>query len=436
MSIFNFYNEIANDYEMLVPDKRVGLVIFNLYQKQKNGDISASHFSEEEIIKSIKEVRKDLKTEQKEQFNQAIKALQKYFLWRDEDKRVYRFRPYALKWCNAIEELLIETFNPTEIQKGFKHLINTLSEAQFESWYNLTFNSYAYKISSQISALDRQVANAVIDFRAKVSNDATYDIVKLKNIVDTLDDIKNKTDELNSAFSGSHEINRLLTDYMAKPENFAYSDRILQVINFFKDIRENLKIISRKIDGVKPKLNEYVRDINRMDFYKHFKLFLKFILEKSKTDKNRIHLPDAIPNQILGFKEQSKFIIIRETIDKREFNSSRSTKINLPGEDKEETARQLKKANDYFELQKKIKYYIVEIEKRLKLNNELDFSAYFYEVLEKENGNYNILVKLAFQTIKKYHQSKDYDILISNEKVKVVLFPKISIWKTIIYKKF
>ncbi len=435
MSIFNFYNEIANDYEMLVPDKRIGLVIFYLYQKQKNGDVSANQFSEEEIIKSIREVRKDLKTDQKEQFNQAIKALQKYFLWRDEDKRIYRFRPYALKWCNAIEELLLETFNPTEIQKGFKHLINSLNEAQFESWYNLTFNTYAYKISSQISALDRQVAIAVTDFRAKISSDETYDIVKLKSIVDTLDDIKNKTDELNSAFSGSHEINRLLTDYLSKPENFVYSDRILLVISFFKDIRENLKIISRKIDGVKPKLNEYIRDINRQDFYKRFKLFLKFVLEKSETDKSGVHLPNAILCQPFGFKEQSKFIIIRETIDKREFNSPRSSKVVLPEEDKEETTRQLRKANEYLAFQKKVKEYLIEIEKRLKQSNELDFSAFFFEVLEKENGNNDIVVKLSFQAMKKYNQSKDYNIIISEERVNTPLFPKISIWKTIIYKK-
>ena len=73
-----------------MPDRKYGLVVFHLYHKQRKGEIEST-FSEDEIIKSIKEVRKELKTEQKEQFNSVIKSLQKYYLWRDEEKKVYRF---------------------------------------------------------------------------------------------------------------------------------------------------------------------------------------------------------------------------------------------------------------------------------------------------------------------------------------------------------
>ena len=64
MSLFNLYNEIEKEYENLIPLKQEGLVLFHLYQKQKDGDIG-KEFSEEEIIKSLREIRYDLKTNQK-----------------------------------------------------------------------------------------------------------------------------------------------------------------------------------------------------------------------------------------------------------------------------------------------------------------------------------------------------------------------------------
>ena len=71
MSLFNLYNEIEKEYENLIPLKQEGLVLFHLYQKQKDGDIG-KEFSEEEIIKSLREIRYDLKTNQKIQFNNIV----------------------------------------------------------------------------------------------------------------------------------------------------------------------------------------------------------------------------------------------------------------------------------------------------------------------------------------------------------------------------
>lgn len=78
MSLFNLYNEIEKEYENLIPLKQEGLVLFHLYQRQKDGNIG-KEFSEEEIIKSLREIRYDLKTYQKEQFNHTIKYFQNIF---------------------------------------------------------------------------------------------------------------------------------------------------------------------------------------------------------------------------------------------------------------------------------------------------------------------------------------------------------------------
>lgn len=64
MSLFNLYNEIEKEYENLIPLKQEGLVLFHLYQRQKDGNIG-KEFSEEEIIKSLREIRYDLKPTRK-----------------------------------------------------------------------------------------------------------------------------------------------------------------------------------------------------------------------------------------------------------------------------------------------------------------------------------------------------------------------------------
>jgi hypothetical protein len=422
------------EFEFLLPERNVGLVIFHLFQKLKNKDISAT-FTEDEIVKSIREVRKDIKTEQKEQFNQTIKSLQKYYLWRDEEKRVYRFRPYAIKLCEAINEILFENFNPTEIQKDFKLLLNELKEKQFEQWYEYFFSKYSDKVGTQISALDRQIFMEVSEFRQKISDDETYDIVVLKNIVEKLEEIRKKTDELNVAFDSSYEINRFLMDFLSEPKNATYTEKVNRVINFFKDVRENLKIISKKIDSLKPKLNEYIRDINRKDFYKKFKAFIKFTLDTSIIEKGEIALPQEISRCAIGMSSKPRFIIIKESLDIENIHSPRNMRLQAPQYNKEKAIEKLHNENERLLLNKRVKGYLRELESKLEKTKEVDFSIYFFDILNREKGNINVVVKLAYLVMNKYNRHQEFGISITGEKISNHKYPSISVWQTIIYKK-
>lgn len=82
MSVFNLYNEIEQELHFLLPKRRMMLIVFHLYHRMKEHELERT-FTEEDIKKSIRAVHSHLKTEQSEQWNQVIRALQKYFLWRD-----------------------------------------------------------------------------------------------------------------------------------------------------------------------------------------------------------------------------------------------------------------------------------------------------------------------------------------------------------------
>lgn len=436
MDSYKFYTEIEEEFEFLMPERKIGLVIFHLFQKKKNDDISST-FTENEIIESIKKVRQDIKTDQKEQFNHTIKFLQKYYLWRDEDKRVYRFRPMAIKICEMFDDVLFRTFTPTQIEKDFKYIQNKLEqdENNFGQWYNYTFTGYKDKVNSQISALDRQMENAVDAFRSKIINEYSYNIIALKEITDKLNEIGQKADELNMAFSGSHQITRLLTKILSISDNSPYSEEINLVISFFKDIRENLKIISKRIDRIKPKLNEYIRDINRQDFFKKYKSFMKVLLAQSTSQNNQLCLPIWLPKCEIQPQNSSKFVIIKDNWDKENIYRPKTSKLIISIPNKEETQKRLIEVNNSLELQMRIKSYLSELDKKCETAFEVDFSEYFFSVLEKENGNVDISAQLAYYAMNKYHRDKEFEVSITEERVCQHKYPTISIWKTIIYKK-
>lgn len=435
MSFFNLYNEIEKEYENLIPLKQEGLVLFHLYQKQKNGDIG-KQFSEDEIIKSLREVRYDLKTYQKEQFNQTVKYYQKYFLWRDEKNRLYRFKPFTKKWCRLIENILEETFNPTQLQREFLFLSNTLNEQTFEEWYNTVFDGYSQRVDTQINVLYIQIDRLVVDFRRQISKEHTYDLSALKIIVDTLEDIRSKTEELNNAFSGAHDIQNKLLKSNIITEDALLNRQRAHVLSFFQEVRGNLKIISKRIDSVKPRLNEYIRNINRHDFYIRFKRFFNYLLEKSSLEKGKIHFPDGIPNIPIRYIQQPKFIIVKENFDGASLSRFKTAKSKVPAINDVETESRFLIEKERIEVQKRINLYLLNLESQLTTSREIDFSDFFFEVLKKEDGNICVCVKLAHRTMSKYYRDiNTFGISISNELVSISEYPMIKIWKTIIYRK-
>lgn len=181
MSVFNLYNEIEQELHFLLPKRGMMLIVFHLYHRMKEHELERT-FTEEDIKKSIRVVHSHLKTEQNEQWNQVIRVLQKYFLWRDVEQGTYCFRAYAQQLCEEVEKVLYDTFSPTQIEKYFKYIQNLLDVNDFEGWYQTAFNGYVGKVSLQISTLDCQVVAAVADFKNKISADESYDVVVLKGI--------------------------------------------------------------------------------------------------------------------------------------------------------------------------------------------------------------------------------------------------------------
>ncbi|MDR0681602.1 MAG: hypothetical protein LBG15_07135 [Dysgonamonadaceae bacterium] len=436
MDAFNLYNEVKQEYNNLLPNKKVMLVIFHLYQRIENKELDTT-FTEDEILKSIKYVWKnEIKTEQTVQFNNTIRSLQKFFLWRDENKGLYSFRPYAELLCAEVAKVLSDTFNPTEIERDFKHIQKQLEIEPFEMWYQYTFDGYRRKVSAQTSVLDRKVAKAITEFRTEINQNDDYNISSLKNIVDILSGLGIQTRELNIAFRSSRQIEDWMIDFQKEEKGVAYFKETTDVIRYFKDIRNKLQIIGRKIDGIKPKLDEYINNVNQQDFYRKFKLLLKYTLDNAQLSKNgEICLPSNIPNECILPDKLQKFLIIKENWNLGQIPSQRSSKVVVPTTNKEASLLELKRCNEQTAMFKRIKQYLNELEHQLNISKEVDFSMCFFEVMEKEDGDVNIAARFASRATEKYFKSKIHQVEIQKEKISYPLYPTITVWKTTIYKR-
>lgn len=433
MSDFNVYTEIKQEFRYLFPGRKVSLIIFHLYQRVQMGEIDST-FTEDDIMKSVQYVDPAEKNNKHQSWNELIRNLQKYFLWRDVEKGTYRLRPYAENYCKGPAELLEEAFKPTEIERHFKFMLNAFQPDFFQEWYEDTFLLYTSKLDSQIAALDWQVGKAVAEFREIVASDREYDIERLRNMLDTLTGLREKTGQMNYAFASSHDITRKLREYQNSGCENIYYKEANQVIVYFNDLRKNLRIINGKIDMLKPKLNEFIRDINRQDFYKKYKLFLNYLLTESRHVKSEVALPPAIPPKIIKADEVMRFTIVKEQWEEGK---------TLPGKNKfrhiaishDEIDEAYQKDQQLHQTREKIRYYRKELQQMLDSTGTVDYSAWFHNLLIKEKGNINILSRLTSLVMTFYNRDKMYKVETSEEKISNHQYPSISIWKTIIYRK-
>jgi len=433
MSEFNLYTEIKQEFKYLFPGRKVSLIIFHLYQRVQMKEIDST-FTEDDIMKSIQYVDPAQKNDKQQYWNQLIRDLQKYFLWRDVEKGTYRFRPYAENYCKGPGELLEEAFKPTEIERHFKFMLNAFQPELFEEWFTGAFLPSTGKLDSQIAALDCQVGKAVAEFREIVASDREYDIQRLRSMLDTLTGLREKTTQLNVAFSSSHDITRKLRDYQTSDGENIYYKEANQVILYFNDVRKNLRIISGKIDMLKPKLNEFIRDINRQDFYKKYKLFLNYLLSESKHLKGEIVLPETIPAKIIRPEETTRFIIVKEQWEEGKAVPGRNKFRNV-AVPRSEINKAYQKDQQLHQTRERIKQYRKELQQKLDHTGTVDYSAWFHELLIKEEGNINMLSRLTALVMTYYNRDKMYKVETSEEKINNHQYPAISIWKTIIYRK-
>ncbi|MDA0242957.1 MAG: hypothetical protein OT477_06045 [Chloroflexi bacterium] len=290
---FNFYHELTKqqNYDLLIPDKNIILVVVQLYQKEQAGEFHREDgmFREEVILECIRIANPTEQRIQHELHNQIVQKLLHYFLWRDEDGR-YTLKDYAKELCKLIEGRLHGQFNPTHIEKVFNELIQSLnmvwpdiskSPERFNDWVDMHLKERLPAIREQVEILDKKVDEAVTKIQIKAASPDEDFLDLLQSVDAELDTVTAQVNELDSVFHSSEEIRRKLRELQNHPNQEIFDDKVSEVYSFLSKNGERLRWVRRRIDKVRPRIQRLFSDLRKRDFDLKTERFLSHLLKHS-----------------------------------------------------------------------------------------------------------------------------------------------------------
>lgn len=434
---FNFIEQIkkGNLYELLVPKKEQGLIVFELFEELENRN--TPYFTEEDLKQIISSHKKHEIREQHEDIKNIIRDLSEYFL--KERENGYELTEYAKDFARTIKEKLKGDFQPSDIEKTLLSLKKTfpINIEQFEDWYKIDFEDKKKNIETQLESLERQIKNAIRQFKEQVLNDTVVDKILLSKILDNLSKISEKMKTLKGVLGYINDIEVLLhekinTDDIYNAENWELLRSSKTISSFLDRIRDDLERASKKNNSVITRIRQFYRNIVSLEIEQNTKLFLNFLLKNSTEINGKIHLPSFkstnLNRSIFNLKQNFIFLTPKKEL-------FRNTRIadNKSKTDTITFTKQRKQQQKIIEKNNQRNVVLERIEYELKEHNFVDCSSFFTELLGTKIG-IHIVPEIAFLLIKKYSKSKKYNLIISEKLQKheqEILFSNIQITKLI-----
>ncbi len=436
---FDFITQIkaGNLYELLIPDKEKGILIFKIYEHTQNG--GSDFFSEEDLMKIISNHKNYPIKEQHEDIKDIIRDLNEFFL--KETRRGYRLSEYGKSFCQGIKEKLGEDIKTSEIVKRLTGLKSSLKENEFNDWFEIFFNEQKVHIERQLESLERQVINTIKQFRKDIIEE-NIDVIKfVKKVLGNLEEINTQTQKLKDALRYADDINREVDNIDLNSTSQQEKALVNQqsVKFFFETIFFDLERISRRIEKIQPKLRQFYGDMNRIDFERNSKKLLEYLLENTQivgykpnwklkfpnTSNNILALDNK--NQVLS----SKFQYVDNLVDlyKTKRIKFKKPKINRSELDKIKVEKQYK-----IKAREDINSFIGLIKNDLEEKKIISLKDYFFEILF-ESRNMNVPVRIAYLLVKEYKEKEGYEIVIQNQYTRNPKFNNILLWNLEIKKK-
>lgn len=438
MESFNLYREAKNQYEKLVPERNDGLILLSLYAKYKDKD-----FTEENINIIINKVYKEHGTNSSRienyRNNTIILGLQESYLWRNEIKRTYQLKKYALELCENIEKRLRDKYNPAKIKRFFDELYKSLTEnveqeKSFNEWVEDHFDLRMPSLMSQIEILDQQVNDSVKDFKASVKSDNQNILDILKEIEIHLEVIKEQAAELKNAFQVSYEIDEILTNILQQADSYQYIENIQKVQKFHDNSRSQLEQVSKRIEKIKPRVREFIYDFNKKDFDRKTNKFIDYLLQNSFVTKRGTVKRVQLPNNLDSLRVTSTaHYLVFNVIPIKEISPKLPVEVSIRKVDLYKRAELLAKANKWKQDKERILYWTNIAFKELENSDKLFFPTLFFKILDADK--LPIAVKTAHNILRRAAKYKlKYKIDIIQDTVSHTTNKNISIWKMTIQK--
>ncbi|MET3977436.1 hypothetical protein ABIB62_000002 [Mucilaginibacter sp. UYP25] len=435
MQASDLYKEAKQHYHQLVPDREDGLILLALYQQYEDRE-----FTEEQIIDIITQVFVDLGRENKrmayERNNQIIIRLQEFFLWRDRNRKIYRFKKYGEEFCKRINKRLAESYSPAKIKRIFNYLLDSLQKSKtaegqnFNTWVDDHFNARSNELAEQIEILDQQVGESVKEFKVKFKAQHVNIVRLIDTVMKGLEIIKAHAAELTNAFQTTYDIDEHIQSILESADAFPYLDNIRKVQHYNDHVRAHLEQISMRIDKIKPQIREFIFEFNQRELDRKTDRFIHYLLNHSSYQRSggqkKLELPEAVPPFLVRRSDTAARFYI---VSSRDLLPKPPVKPPVREIDQVRKAEMITHNEQLLYVKKRISFWSELAMALIRDEGTLDFSPLFFRILAEEQGNLLIPVRTAQRVVKLCRDRSLFHISVRPEPDVNAQFKHLSLWK-------
>lgn len=454
-------SNIAKEYNSLLPNQIEGLVIFLLNKQIADKEIP-NEFTQIEIKSAIHKVAKLISLSTIPQTERIIATLIPYFLYRTPQSHYtkYVLTQYAERLVHFVETKLDSPHRKFPLKNSFEKYFNIkVAEiktiADLEEWFQNGFKATSkHTVEEHIEAFHDEVNENITELSKILDVDAkdTEVIPMLNAFVTIFNNLGKKCNQIQEAlrirYSAISELKNLVDyfymriDNIDVTENNSTSYKVAQneweransiktdVELFFRRIDQQIRFITHRILYASKQLTQLQTTFKNESQYRlSIKKLLFAALNSASYSKEAISLSDNFTRKAIPY-EKFEFIEV-PFID---FGVSKKHPVQKVSKNKSYYKSQKSKVDDLLQIQERTVFWIKRIKETIHSHEEVNFSNYFYKILEEEKI-IEIPLQVGFEILKYASESNDFSIEINKEIVHNPLNKTIQIWKMKIFNQ-
>lgn len=427
---FNFIEQIKKNYTNIIPKEDYGMIVFLLFDK-----FGTNVFSENELKKIISDYHNY--SEKERELHSVIKTTIQFLSinFIRKSKQGYILTPYSQSFSKEIWKKLHRDFSPSEVKKILlklkTELDQQLQEDNFNEWFD-SFERYKTDLDNQVESLNKRIDSYIHDFRTVIFDNKKQNTELLKSIREGLDKIKSQVIELTSAFTDIYDIEDLLNRVNIDIGSNTTLTNRKKAKDYFSDIRDYLTTINNRIDLIQPRIHEFFSNINRADFDRNTKLFIRYLIKNTTVERINSKKELMFPNESLQkevYKEEFNFTVVDNQLKKGKTQSKTENTLV----DEREVEKKYQNARKVREQRAKTIAYVNDIKKDLNKYNIIEYSSYFYQIME-DTQNINIAIKVAYLLLNEFTKYQQYTVEISDKAISHDKYKSTVLWEMKISK--
>jgi len=436
---FDFIEEISkeNNYNLLYPEYEEGRVIIALYENIEAKKYPNNQFSEQEIHRLFAKNRPPSELNSRYPrtvYKDKIRRLLKFFLKYDEESQLFSFQEYGLNFCTISKTSLKGNFDPTEIEVICSDLKLSLEsvlsdEIELLKWFRISLDGPKYKLRQQTDFLFRQIDIAVEKIRKDTLARDQNPLQLLETVRQDLIDIQEKNKKLRRAFDDTNRIEAILNKI--DTDDITIINHIELTSEFFDSIQNRLRNTDRRLDRIKPKINQLFINLNQSEYNGKVERFIMHLLNRSEIivsgTRKDIQFPQDLQPFVYKNKSTKYPYLFR---DKRLFPTAKKKRERYPVNERIQEKNR-KHLQGSIEKYNKTDLWVQQLTTQLTREKILDVSLAFFQVLKEEN-DFEIASKMVYAIVDKSHLDSSLTVEVDRNDIITVPESNNAIWKTII----